>query len=348
MLSERIGDPPTTECLHGEKVNQPELQNYFDFSDKFPKMVETERRVLRMRYGAAIFDNFSRTGTGGICEGEGMRSWIRRINAAHGFTLLELLVVIAVISILASLLLPALMRSKETAYSAVCKNNLKQIALSTTLYVDDQSFYPVYCRRDSLGNQPSVWWPDILLPYTSQRWTNSLFKCPSYKGLWLDQYAMGSPCGSYSYNAYGTKKRGFPTKTPIDLGLGAFLPHASEMSNPTGSAQLTLFNPLSIPESRVRQPSDMIMFGDSSLVTDVPFFPGNGRGSGYDFYHVTSGKMPNQSAGQFLQRSVHQKVNVAFGDGHIESIKYKSLFEESSEARRRWNNDYEAHPETWF
>ena len=56
---------------------------------------------------------------------------------ARAFTIIELLVVVAIIAILIALILPALARAREVAHSGQCLSNLYQIAIATSLYQDE-------------------------------------------------------------------------------------------------------------------------------------------------------------------------------------------------------------------
>ena len=58
------------------------------------------------------------------------------------FTLIELLIVIAVITILLALLLPALQSAKQKVYTASCVNSMRQIGQAIYLYINDNNDYP--------------------------------------------------------------------------------------------------------------------------------------------------------------------------------------------------------------
>jgi len=98
------------------------------------------------------------------------------------FTLVELLIVIAIIGILVALLLPAIQAAREAGRIATCRNNLRQIGLSILNHEQQLNHFPFggwghewigVPGRGSAANQPGGWVYNIL-PYLEQRALHNL------------------------------------------------------------------------------------------------------------------------------------------------------------------------------
>lgn len=93
-----------------------------------------------------------------------------------GFTLVELLVVIAVIAVLLALLVPALRKAREVARRVVCQSNLRQIAVAWNAYLDDWG--GAFLQRQNAHLDYGGWKGDVVLMGESNRPLNSYFSLP--------------------------------------------------------------------------------------------------------------------------------------------------------------------------
>jgi prepilin-type processing-associated H-X9-DG protein/prepilin-type N-terminal cleavage/methylation domain-containing protein len=134
----------------------------------------------------------------------------RRVGGGHtGFTLIEILVVVAILALLVAILFPVFSRARENARKASCQNNLKQIALGFTQYMQDYDgrfphawdiapadfgIKPYSGGRPAYVTSPSdapIVWPAKLEPYLKSR---QIFNCPSRTRN------VGASCGVTPFN----------------------------------------------------------------------------------------------------------------------------------------------------
>jgi len=98
------------------------------------------------------------------------------------FTVIELLVVIVIIGILASVLMPSLSEAREKALAATCSTNFRQIGIAIQSYTDDADGFMPSVSGNSANSQHG--WRDELVMYLSmndKQTSEAPFKCPSSK-----------------------------------------------------------------------------------------------------------------------------------------------------------------------
>lgn len=142
-----------------------------------------------------------------------------RSGIYSGFTLVELLVVIAVIAVVAALLFPVFAAAKETASRSRCAAQLKQLVAAAIAYADDNSGRYVPAAKDIFAqNPPGGRWrwhgyrersKEPFDPRKGPLWSylarsGGLKQCPSalhLKGVQQFAAAFEPGCGGYGYNA---------------------------------------------------------------------------------------------------------------------------------------------------
>lgn len=213
------------------------------------------------------------------------------LKSCSAFTLMELLVILAMISVLAALLLPALNQAGSSARRVQCVSNLHQLGLATRMYWDDNDDACFRYRGPSSKNGDLYWFGWLergpegqrafdatvgpLYPYLQGR---GVEMCPSLNHS-LAQFKLKATGAAYGYG--------------YNLGLSA----------PLNQPPVTI--------GKIARPNETVLFADAAQVNTFqpPASPSNPMLE--EFYYVSESKP-----------TVHfrhgHKANVLFCDGHVD------------------------------
>ncbi len=156
---------------------------------------------------------------------------LQRRRVRFGFTLVEILVTISIITLMVGLLIPAVQSAREAARRSQCQNNLKQIGLALNNYATTFGVFPGGCNGSGFSlhtmilpyvDQPSLYqslnFSERIYPYVGRSDTNatvaytslSLFVCPSEARPYSDSTSTGQGQTNYQGNGgYGVRRFGF-------------------------------------------------------------------------------------------------------------------------------------------
>ena len=123
-----------------------------------------------------------------------------RANSRRAFTLVELLVVLAIISILVGILLPAVQQVRESARRTQCQNNLRQLGLSLINFHDVNKVFPASGWTTAGPGNPQgkyVGWRALTLPYIEQENLQELYNFNVHWWEGTNPTAGGVPVRTY-------------------------------------------------------------------------------------------------------------------------------------------------------
>lgn len=228
----------------------------------------------------------------------------QHVDRRGAFTLIEILVVIAIIAILASILFPVFARARENARRASCMSNLKQIGLAMYMYSQDyderlvpQSIY----GPGKTGAPANFYWNYCLEPYVK---SEQVYVCPSRSQTSLNYYK--SPQTNYGYNRSSQPSDALVRSGSANYAMGGTY---NLLGNLTAAA--TVLTLAAVPDASGTIAIGDAVTWDSASSDDLSYY---GNGAAFLMWNSadpTSGVMSYRADPRHLEGA-----NFVFLDGH--------------------------------
>lgn len=249
-----------------------------------------------------------------------------------GFTLVELLVVIAVIAVLLAVIAPTLHAVKQSAMKVTCGSNLKQLYFSLSIYNQNYRTLP-HGFNDAVNysNPPDVylgntsydklglWWIQVISDDVNRDRQKTEVWCPanSFKHSRLEANVL---CGNYGINRSICKDSGGLTGTVGSEFIGD--PLNMDLIRNSSETLLIMDSGYSIISWNAASNAAPPLF-DNQLREDAFYIPGMTNNTNRTF----SDEFTNDA---IKGRHRNQTNNVVFVDGHLEHAEADFFFVESN------------------
>lgn len=264
----------------------------------------------------------------------------------NAFTLIELLIVIAIIAILAAMLFPVMAQAKVAAKRASSISNMKQIGVALQVYLADydDATPPLYYFDSNNTVIPSAqgfyYWPLLLLPYAK---SEDIFLCPADKA---DDGILADSNGRGRFHRFNDLHFYIVGANPSYGYNYRYLNETVMSPDPSGSNPLP-FHYRGVPLSVIASPAATVFAGEATMKDKARPGPGGGLITstiGYSRIEPPSkwtGARPDARAtGQLWPRFNKDRVNILWLDTHARSFsieKLKSPGATTVEMDKLWN-----------
>lgn len=254
---------------------------------------------------------------------------ITRAASPRAFTLIELLIVIAIIALLVGILLPSLSGARESARQSVCSSNLRQIQIALDLYAPDNK------DRYAPGSPRAI--ANLTRWHGSRPNASAAF---SPAGGSLSDYL--APVGTTPGEGASRVVRSCPTFAPVAAALNAAnvgfersaggygynnafvgVERTRAGTDPSSGRNVyrIVTDELGAPRSRFQSPSRTLGFADAA------FADGNSTGGGLIEYSFLEPRFWPDNPAQRADPSIHfrhrsggqRSASVVWLDGHVSS-----------------------------